>query len=395
MTSGWFAQVKAWPVAQVAARFGLPVLERGPDASFPCPACRKVVRHSKGLNTAALERAPRAAKVVHGGAGWWCEPCGATGDAVALAAALVAGAVKPAKAEDWAEVRRECAALGLCEADSSDPRAPTARRYEPPVVPELRAPEALERLPAVEVAALWGACSRLDAVPGWDEGSWCGAAREFLVGRGLSVATLAAIDAARILPPVERHAWPSWWPSSWVRSWRVAVPLYDGGEIVALQARAIEAAEPKKTRNPMGSGVVRGTFFADAGGLEVLRGTWAGSSVVVVEGLTDFLAAAQLAAGLDAKRRPAVLGIVAGSARSLAGVKLTALCRLVVMTDNDDTGERYFREVKAALPQVDGFRVRLKPLDGKRADLGDWLKHHPAAALAALTHGTEGGAHGG
>lgn len=394
MTSAWFAQVKAWPVAQVAARFGLPVLERGADASFPCPVCRKVVRHSKGLGAAALERAPRAAKVVHGGAGWWCEPCGATGDAAALAAALVAGAVKPATAEGWAEVRRECAALGLCEADSSDPRAPTARRYEPPA-PELRASVELERLPAAEVAALWGACSRLEAVPGWDDGSWCGAAREYLAGRGLEVATLAAIDAARILPPVARHAWPSWWPSSWVRSWRVAVPLYGaGGELVALQARAIEPADPK-TRNPLGAGVVTGTFFADAGGLEVLRGTWAGPSVAVVEGLTDFLAAAQLAAGLEAHRRPAVLGIVAGSARALAGVKLTALCRLVVLTDNDDTGERYFREVAAALPRLEGFRVRLKPLDGKRADLGDYLKHHPALAVAALTHGAKGGAHGG
>jgi hypothetical protein len=167
------------------------------------------------------------------------------------------------------------------------------------------------------------------------------------------------------------------------------------GALVALQARAIEPHETK-TRFPIGSGVVSGTFFADAGGLEVLRGAWAGPSVAVVEGLTDFLAAAQLAAGVEPHRRPAVLGVVAGSARALAGVHLATSVRLSVLTDNDDTGERYFREVKAALPQLEGFRVRLKALDGKRADLGDYLKHHPALAVAALTHGTEGGAaHGG
>lgn len=387
MTADWFAQVKAWSVAEVAARFGLPVHRQGADVSFPCPACGKTRRHTKGADKR------NAAKVV-GDGGWWCEPCEARGDAVTLAAARVTGSLKPVAAEGWREVRRECAALGLCDADPSDPAAPTGRKYQPPPL-ELRAEQAPQRAPAAEVAALWAAASALDAVPSWDEGGrWCGDARVFLADRGLSPARLAGLDVARILPPADGHSWPSWWPSTWSRSWRVAAALYaPGGELMGLQARAIDGVE-LKTMNPKGANI-RGTFFADAGGLEVLRGGGSGRLVVLVEGLTDFLSAAQLAAELELGERPAVLGLVAGSAQALVSARLN-VTRLNVLTDADETGERYFREVVKALPGASGFRVKLRPLEaGRRADLNDYLRQHPAHALAALTHGTKGGAHGG
>ncbi len=388
----WFAQVKAWSVAEVAARFGLPVHRQGADVSFPCPACGKARRHTKGADKR------NAAKVV-GDGGWWCEPCEARGDAVSLAAARVTGSLKPANPEGWREVRRECAALGLCDADPSDPAAPTARKYVPPPL-ELQKEEAPKRAPAAEVAALWAAASALDAVPSWDEGgAWCGSARLFLADRGLSPARLAGLDVARILSPPERHAWPAWWPSYPTENYpapfnyRVAAALYEpGGHMVAIQARTI-GPEEKKTRNPSGASV-RGAFFADAGGLEVLRGG-SGRVVTLVEGLTDFLAAAQLVGELELGERPAVLGLVAGSAQALVNVRLN-VTRLNVLTDNDETGERYFREVVKALPGASGFRVKLRPLEaGKRADLNDYLKNHPAHALAALTHGMKGGANGG
>lgn len=387
MTSAWFGQVKAWPVSEVAARLGLPVETRGTDVSFPCPACRKARRHAKGADRRL------AAKVVHGGAGWWCEPCGERGDAVELAALVVTGKAKPGPAE-WLEVRRECAALGLCAADPTDTRGRPARRYVPPPPEAWLTEKAPKRAPSAEVSALWGACERLDAAPAWDDGGrWCGDARAYLSARGFDVPRLAALDVARILPPEERHAWPEWWPASWSRTWRVAVPLYaPGGELVALQARAV-VPEDRKTTNPKGASI-GGAFFADAGGLEVLRRKWRGPSVALVEGLTDFLAAAQLAAGIEAARRPAVLGLVAGSAKSLSSLSPWVGCRLVVLTDNDATGDRYAGEVTAALPGVRGVRVRLKPLGGKRADLSDYLKRHPADAVAALT-GQEGGTHGG
>ena len=378
----WFAQVKAWPVAEVAARFGRPVQRKGPDVSFPCPACGKDRRHTKGTDQRA------AAKVVNE-SGWWCEPCDAGGDAVNLAAACVTGRLKPASPEGWREVRRECAALGLCEADPRDTTAPTGRKYHPPPL-ELRKEQAPARAPTAEVLALWGVAERLDAVPSWDDGGrWCGDAQTFLVARGFDVSRLAALDVARILPPARRHAWPGWWPASWSTSWRVAAPLYGpGAELVGLQARAIDGADIK-TMNPKGVSI-RGGFFADAGGLEVLRRTWSGGAIVLVEGLTDFLTAAQLAAELEPSRRPAVLGLVAGSAQAMATMKLEASCRLVVMTDNDTTGEKYFEQVKKALPGLSGVRVRLLPLGDKRADLNDYLRKNSADAAAVLALGLEG-----
>ena len=381
MNLTWHAQVKAWPVPDVAARLGMPVERHGLDVSFPCPVCGKARRHEKGSDKRL------AAKVVHDGGGWWCEPCGATGDAVALAAALAVGSTKPKTAGDWAKAHRACSDAGLCEADASNPGARAAVKYAPPAKPVQAAEEAPRRPPADELEALWAASSRLDAVPVWDDGGvWCGEARRFLAGRGFDVATLASLDLARVLPPMARHSWPSWWPSSWSATWRLAVPLYaPGGDMVSVQARAVGDAT-RKTNNPPGC-QVRGAFFADAGGLEVLRGEWSGPLLVVVEGLTDFLAAAQLASKLEAVRRPAVLGIVAGSAAALSSVALASACRLNVLTDNDETGERYFRSVGEALPGLSGFRVRLRAIDGKRADLSDWLKHSAASALAVLTYG--------
>ena len=47
-------------------------------------------------------------------------------------------------------------------------------------------------------------------------------------------------------------------------------------------------------------------------------------------------------------------------------------------------------EFTAVLPELNGFRVRLRPLEGKRADLSDWLRHNKNAAMAAMSVGFEG-----
>ena len=388
----WFDQVRGQGVRSVATRLGLELVTVGTDTSFACPACGKQLRHGKGTDKR------RAAKVTPDGCGWWCEPCEAKGDAVALAAARLTGQVKPPK-EQWAQVRRECAAVGLCEADPRDPQSPTGVRYVPPA-PSVEAPKALERLPADQVAALWASCARLHAVPAWelpeapsrktgDEGphGWCGEVRRYLAGRGYNVGALAAADAARVVPPADQVAsWPEWWPSSWAAAWRLMVPMFDGGgALVAMQARRVDGGGDLKTRNPRGPGVTAGTFFASAEGLELLRGTFKGPGLAVVEGLTDYLAAVSLVANLEPVRRPAVLGYVAGSGRGLTPGRVT-LKRVNVLTDNDATGQRYADEVTEALARTT-TRVRLEPIGGKRADLSDLLKHAPAKALAALTYG--------
>jgi hypothetical protein len=386
----WFAQVRGWGVLEVAARLGREPHRHGADVSFVCPVCAKELRHTKDGT------GRRSAKATPDGGGWWCEPCQARGDAVAFAAAVVTGSTEPPR-ERWADVRRECAALGLCEADPRDTgaRAPSVR-YEP--APPRPAAPPPARLPAAEVAALWAACQRLDAVPPWEgaelnaEGSpgWCGAARRFLAGRGFDVGHLAAVDAARVVPPaaVLEH-WPSWWGSGWGRSWRLAVPMYDaGGAMVAMQARAIDGTDTPKTRNPRGTGATAGTFFASPEGLELLRGSYAGPGLVLVEGLTDTMSAVCLVAELERHRRPAVLGLVAGSAKALGAVRVSTATRVNVLTDIDEDGEKYAEAARSALDRR-VTRVRLKPIEGKRADLNNWLQRDPAAALAAVTHGME------
>lgn len=123
----WIDQVKAWPVLEVAARFGLEVLGR----SFVCPACGKVKRHG-GVDKRL------AAGLTADGLGWRCHlehgGCGDGGSAVDLAAWSVVGTDKPGR-ERWGDVRRACAELGLCDADPRSSRPPSARTYAPPPMP--------------------------------------------------------------------------------------------------------------------------------------------------------------------------------------------------------------------------------------------------------------------
>jgi hypothetical protein len=179
------------------------------------------------------------------------------------------------------------------------------------------------------------------------------------------VGLLARLDAVRILPPANIHAYSAWWPSQWSKTWRVAVPLYDAtGAMVSIQARAVvplTGGDPK-TRNPLGCSV-GGTFFASADGLALLRGVYAGSGLTIVEGLTDTLAAAQLVERLAPEMRPAILGIVAGSAKALANIRvLTRSIRLNVLTDSDKPGDRYFEEIRQALPYL---AIRQSKFDGE------------------------------
>lgn len=351
----WFAQVKAWPVADVAARFGLEAKRIGADVSFPCPACGKVRRHTKGADKRL------AAKVVANGAGWWCEPCDTTGDAVTLAALVVAGKANPSK-DKWPEVRRACADRGLCDAAGDGGPAPTVRLVKPPPPPVEVQPQ---RPPAAEVAALWGACLPLTAFPTWEGGAeWTGEARCYLASRRLDVSTLERLDVARLLPPATRCAFPAWWPSSWAQTWRLVAPAYEpNGDLASLHARAVGDADPK-TRWPAKC-AASGLLFADARGLALLRGDRLElEGALVAEGLTDFWAWC-LWAYFQAKRF-AVFGVAAGGARAFAQVRWPSGLPCYVAMDNDRTGDKYAQQVREALPAtVEVRRVRFNEGGGR------------------------------
>ncbi len=378
-----FDQLRVWSVSDVAARLGLAVDRRGRSLfASPCPLCSAATRHTKTKDKRG------ALGLRQDGRGWRCFQCDAHGDAAKLAAAVVCGTTTPPP-ERWADVRRRCAELGLCEPDPRDTGAAPAVAYVPPP-PRVMEEAPPVRPPASELRALWDAALPLDAVPSWEGGAaWCGDVRTYIASRGFDVMTLAGLDVARILPPKAGDG-TAWWPAGWADRWRLAVLAYEAnGEPATLQARAVDGSTTgPKTRNPLGL-EVRGALFADGLGRAVLAGTFTGPGIVVVEGLTDFLTASQLVTEFRPEARPAVLGVVAGSAAALAGVCVAERVRLNVLTDNDDTGDRYFKAVAGALSWLNGSRIRLNPLGGKRADLTDWMNHDRRTALAALSHGME------
>lgn len=111
-------------------------------------------------------------------------------------------------------------------------------------------------------------------------------AYEYLHGRGLGEAfdlrLYGILGSGMSLPPAVA-AWHT-------RGYRIVVPLYDDkGEIACVQARTIQGNEPK-TLAPKGSRMA-GTVFANEVGRLLLRGEPCDHDTVILgEGLTDFLA---------------------------------------------------------------------------------------------------------
>jgi hypothetical protein len=108
----------------------------------------------------------------------------------------------------------------------------------------------------------------------------------YLRGRGLGESwehSLFGILGADMSLPAVVAGWPS-------RDYRLIAPTYgEGGNAACIQARAIGDTSPR-TLSPTGSRV-KGTVFANAHGIEVLRRSWNGRKRVILgEGLTDHLA---------------------------------------------------------------------------------------------------------
>lgn len=320
----WYEDLRrsAPSVLDVAEALGLVVRMR---RFGPCPACGKDDPRHQACT-------PR-----HGGAGWMCAHCKATGDVVSLAAWVLTGSARPPP-DGWAAVRARLASHGWC---SPDDRAHAA--WTPPARPT-RAPEPEPEYPdARAVLALLRACRPPAHVPAVAE--WCR-------GRGLDVAGLPA----GVLPDV--YPWPPWWPWG-ARSWRLVVAACDArGVVRSLHARA--SPDPgdgaPKTRWPRGCRCT-GLLFASPAARAWLRGAApAPARLLVAEGITDYLAATQ-----TARRAPGtlVLGAASGGFGALAEAPIPRATRVLVATDPDAAGDRYAAQVLAAIPRHDVRRVRL------------------------------------
>jgi len=299
----------------------------------PCPACQATQRGR------ADGRPP--AEITSCGMGWRCHVCGASGDALSLAAAVVVGNPRPSRSE-WARVFDFCAGLGLCSPMAGEALRPPVRLVPPAAVVAV----APSRPPAGEVAELWARCVAV---------SDCASVAEALLGRGLSAAAVDEREIARALPA--DGALPSW-ASTWRATGHLlVVKLYDtAGEPRSLHARRMGKGAPApKGAFPRGF-EVRGLCMADGPALELLRGdagtAWCvahGAGLLVAEGVPDFLAYS-CAWGPD---KPdgwrAVVGIVAGSWTAELAARVPSGTSVAVATHDDDAGHRYASAVRTTL----------------------------------------------
>ena len=116
-----FDVLRSMDCRSVAAAFGVEPARDG----IPCPCCHEERRGD-------ADRRPPVGFRPDGG-GWSCHRCGAHGDAVALAAAIVSGDPKPA---DWTALRMRVADLGLVHEERAI--RPASRAPARPDAGELR-----------------------------------------------------------------------------------------------------------------------------------------------------------------------------------------------------------------------------------------------------------------
>ena len=273
-----------------------------------------------------------------------CFGCGASGDALTL----VAAAYQLDTTRDFKRVLSAAAQIAGYDLDAPDRAPPPPRRRE---IPPPQRPD------AGELARLWDAC---DSVAQLREHPYDEDLRivKFLADRGLHPGDLGVLDIARVTPPHDGdYDWPTWWPQVWARSWRIVTLAFEpDGTAASLHARAVDGSTPK-TRWPLRC-ASSGLLFANKLGHKMLLGLRDPERILVTEGMTDFLSASVRVAREE--RAHAVIGITSGSAEALKKLRWPEGVNVAVYVHDDKAGERYEREVRAALPP--GTRcVRFRP----------------------------------
>ena len=309
----WFDEVRdSRPsVVDVALHLGLSVRGR---RFGPCPCCGKDDARHPPLT------------LRHGDSGWMCAHCKQTGDVVRLASWVVCNAPKP-EVTGWDSVRAVFASAGWCSpsGDGSTWNTPKPRT----VLPEA---------PLPDHDLVWGmlrACRKITDVPG---------VADYLASRGLPTTIPAAV-----LPDV--YPWPWFWPFGRERIWRLAVSAVDhNGMVRSLHARAVGPSPHGSTRWPFGCRSTRLLFADPVVARPMLRSSTRPAAVLVLEGITDYLAGC-----VRAPRGTAVLGATSGGFGALSEARIPKDVPIYVGTDNDRTGDRYAEEIKTALR---GYNLR-------------------------------------
>lgn len=317
-------QVKAQGVMRVGQALGLLA---GPSHSLsPCPACGAAQRGSQD------RRGPIGVR--RDDTGWHCHRCHVQGDAVSLVACCVTRKTKLDTA-GWRAVIEVCRKAGLCSVNGGP--------LPPKAAPSLLMPH---RPPEHGVQRFWSNCVRV--TDDHEVVHWLGK-------RGLDAGIVEDRDLVRVLPA--NALCPRWarfcggpWEHStpWTEtSHRVIFPLWGPtGTMETVHARAVHPLDVKgrdKAASPAGY-QVSGTVMADVTARALLKGGpprwWRTRDVFIVEGAPDFLTWATRF-GDAAEGAPAILGVIAGSWSEAIASRIPSNCRVLVMTHDDQAGEKY------------------------------------------------------
>jgi len=169
--------------------------------------------------------------------------------------------------------------------------------------------------------------------------------RAYLDKRGINPSIVRFAGAAYALR--KDGAVPGWASGWYDAGYRLIVPTYDAtGNLANVRAcRVIDGDGPKRL-TPYGF-AVKGAVMANTIGVSVLStGDWTEPThpvAIIVEGETDYLSMVQQAGPLP---KVAIFGVVAGAWTEELAARLPVDTRLVVCTDNDAAGDRYYEGIR-------------------------------------------------
>lgn len=340
----WLDDAKRATVEHCALALGYEF--RGRAFGPTCPACKS------GQRSGSDRRRPLA--LTGRGERWWhpYSSCDAHGDALDLVAYTLTGERLGACSQnDKDAVRAWFAAGGWCKPSR---RPVTLHRLPRPVPKTPKAQRRQDYPPQGDIAALWTASTRLEELISAESyGTNDDIAYRFLESRGYDAELLGEQGIAKLLPL--EYDWPKGFHWGGKGIWRLAVLAFDTkGVPRSIHARAVCESD-RKTRWPY-SYSATDLLFAEPLAHRMLMGEHVElETLIVCEGLTDFLSASQAAirAGSDI----AVIGAASGSFGSLSEVAVPRRTQVLVATDDDRHGQRYARNVRAALPFHNVLRI--------------------------------------
>jgi hypothetical protein len=262
--------------------------------------------------------------------------------------------------DDRRAVRDIAVRMGLCDGRASAMERPLRARVAPPPPPPI-----------------WPGPDPREVEDVLSAGTWPGReVDDFTESRGWGrVAQLLGAVGARVTPDREWAGWEEleedhegrpWWSGGRARTWRLMQPMVDvAGAVVGMQARCLGPAptiEGKALPKALGHRMQRRGWFASPGAVRSMQAGEELPTVFVVEGITDFWAAAVLMHRASAAERMPIIGGVSGSFEEPPAVKPGGL--VYVATDADEAGDRYAAKVRAALPKAKVSRIRMEVQDG-------------------------------